>query len=116
MSQAIALQPDMFGYAQENSTPSATEMLKKLSAIVDQKGMLVPVKLSALLLDVSTQRVYELMQKGRLERIECYGHVFVTENSLHALADSERAAGRPLNTPKTKADAWKRARKFAEKK
>lgn len=71
------------------------DRFKALSAITEEKGMLVPVRLAAKILDVSRQRCDELITAGKLECIDVDGHRFVTESSVLAYATSERQAGRP---------------------
>lgn len=72
------------------------DLFNEARRISQEKGLLVPATLAATLCDVSRNRIYELMQDGRLDRIELNGHVFVTEQSLVAWAATERKAGRPV--------------------
>lgn len=71
------------------------EVFERMQAIVEVEGLLVPPVLAGKLLGVSKQRVDELMKVGRLKRVDWEGHPFVTENSLHEYARSERKGGRP---------------------
>jgi hypothetical protein len=59
--------------------------------------MLVPQTFTAGLLDISKQRVAQLIDAGKLEAVEFNGTRFVTERSVVALAQSERKSGRPFN-------------------
>lgn len=68
----------------------------RLKAISDEKGMLLPPVFCAKLLGVSKQRVYVLLEEGKMERVEIDGQVFVTEDSLVAWCKAEHKTGRPL--------------------
>jgi hypothetical protein len=72
------------------------EVLKRAKEIAEEKGMLLPARFAAKLLGVSQQRVGQLMDSGKLERVELNGHPFVTESSVTDYAMSERKAGRPV--------------------
>jgi len=97
------------------------EEFDRLRALTEQHGMLVPVHLAAALAGVSHQRIHQLMDDGRLERVDAggSGHPFVTERSLCAWADSERKTGRPckygdrglVDTIKTSVQSSLKARK-----
>jgi hypothetical protein len=89
------------------------EHFAELRAITAEKGMLVPSGLAAKILGVSRQRVFDLIQSGRLEVVEVNGHNFVPESSVIAYARSERKAGRPVKLPETKREAWRVSREFA---
>ena len=86
------------------------EKLSELRDLTERNGSFVPLTFAAKLLGISRQRTDELVRLGRLERIDCDGHVFITERSIVAFAKSERKAGRPLKMPETLADcarvAW----------
>ena len=65
-------------------------------AMLAEKGDVMPATLAAKLCDISKQRIFDLMEKGKLERVEINGHVFVTEASLLAwLNEPENKGGRP---------------------
>lgn len=68
----------------------------EIARITETEGVLIPQSLAAKLLDVCRQRVFELVEEGRLKAYEVNGVRFVTENSVVAYAKSERKAGRPL--------------------
>lgn len=72
------------------------DRFKEVQALVDRKGTIVPPVVAAELLGISRQRVHELMQGGRLERVEWRGQVFVTEHDLVEFASAERKSGRPF--------------------
>jgi len=71
------------------------DRFKEVQALCERKGTIVPPVVAAELLGISRQRVHELMQDGRLERVEWRGQVFVTEHDLVEFASAERKAGRP---------------------
>lgn len=71
------------------------ERFQEIKAIQDRKGTIVPPIVASELLGISRQRVHELMNEGRFERVEWRGQAFVTERDLLAYAESERKGGRP---------------------
>jgi DNA-directed RNA polymerase subunit F len=85
--------------------------LSELSKVAEEKGMLIQQSVAAKLLDVSPQRVNDLVKLGRLEIYVFNGVPLVTENSVVDYAKSERKAGRPVGVPTTAKEAWQRARK-----
>ena len=97
--------------AEKRQAKSLWDRFRDLSKLAETNGVLVPPSLAAALLDISKQRVHQLMVDGKLERIEFEGHPFITENSIVALAKTERKAGRPFRIPETMTDcakvAWK---------
>jgi len=78
------------------------DSFREVKAITDEKGMLLPQKFAADLIGVSRQRVQELVEDGRLERVDLRGHPFITEKSMIAFAQSERKNGRPVKLPSNK--------------
>lgn len=71
------------------------EQFQKLKQIERERGSIVSPGFAAKLLDVSKQRVSQLLQRGRLERVDVDGHPFVTEASIVQYAKEERKGGRP---------------------
>jgi len=72
------------------------ESFQELARISETEGVLIPVSFAAKVLDVSRQRIDELIAG---ERMKCYlvnGHRFVSENSVVEYAKGERKAGRPV--------------------
>jgi uncharacterized protein (UPF0261 family) len=69
--------------------------VQAIRAAVDRCGALVPREMLPTLLDVSHQRVAQLVNEGQLSQVEIQGHRFVTEDSLVAWVRAERKAGRP---------------------
>jgi hypothetical protein len=74
-------------------------------------GILLPVSISAQALNVSKQRVHQLVETGRLKIRYINGSAFITENSLLECAETARKIGRPFKTGATVATL-----KFANKK
>lgn len=74
------------------------DSFQELSRVSEQKGMLIPQVYAARVLDVSPQRVTELIRRGILETYNVHDVPFVTGNSVVAYAKSERKAGRPPKT------------------
>jgi hypothetical protein len=77
------------------------------------KGALVPLPLVAKLLDFSRSRASELAHTGRFDCVEVHGHLYVTEASVVAYAQSERKAGRPPKIP-GKRELWKMSKDHAK--
>lgn len=71
------------------------DRFNQLKAITEEKGMLLPPAFCAQLLGVSRQRIYVLMDEGRLEKIEVDSHTFVTEASFIEWCKAEHKNGRP---------------------
>lgn len=72
------------------------ERLAEWQSIASEKGTLIPFRAAAALLDVSHQRIDQIVEDGRLERFDYDGHRYVTEVSLVALARQERNCGTRL--------------------
>jgi hypothetical protein len=77
------------------------DRFNELRAITEEKGMLLPVPFCASLLGISGQRVHQLIEAGKMERVDVDQAVFVTEKSLIEWARGEHKAGRPLKVPQT---------------
>lgn len=90
------------------------DVLAEASALTEEKGMLLPSRFAAKLLGISQARVDQLMDAGKLERVELDGHPFVTENSVVAFAKTERKAGRPVKAPKTFSETYAVSKAFVQ--
>jgi len=88
------------------------DSFQELSKIAETEGIPIPQAFAAKVLDVSTQRVSQLAQEGRLKVVQVNGHPFVTENSVVAYAQSERTAGRPLKN--LESNSWSAAARMAK--
>jgi len=86
---------EQFPKREQNKLERLWEGFENMKAVVEKHGLLVPPQLAADLLGVSRQRVHQLMEQGRMKRVEVLGQVFITEDDLHAFARSERKNGRP---------------------
>jgi hypothetical protein len=86
------------------------DQLKAFKKVVDREGNLLPLKFAAKLLSVSPQRVDQLVEEGRIKRVEFAGHVYVTENSLLEFAKLERRNGRPPVTMPRAGEIFRAAR------
>ena len=73
----------------------AWDVFNDLRVLTEQHGTLVPASLVAKILDLSPQRVHDIIQDGRLHRIEVHGHNYISEASVIEFAKTERKAGRP---------------------
>lgn len=83
-------------------------------ALVETRGMLVPLAFASKIVGVSRQRIDELCGAGKLERVYLGEQPFVTEASLIEWARSERKTGRPVKTPEGIREIWKAARESAQ--
>ena len=97
----------------EERPKSAWDELEEIKIVWKSKGTLIPVNFAVKLLEVSRQRVYDLVETGRLETVQFGHNQFITESSLKAFATSERKTGRPLKVPTLK-DAVRAARDYAK--
>jgi len=89
---------------------------REVSGLMKEKGNLLPVMVAACLLDVSKQRVHQLIEAGKLEAVRVAGHPLITESSLEALCITERKSGRPFALPETLKESIKRARRVRTEK
>jgi len=99
MAEAVALEfnfPPVALDRRRGRISRVLHLFKRLNAVMDQEGVLIPLMLAAKALDVSRTRMDELVTEGRLKRVEVDGHVFLTENSVVDYAHDERKNGRPL--------------------
>ena len=76
------------------------EAFQQYKPIQAEKGMLVPTRLAASILGVSKQRLFVLIDEGRLEIVVFNEEKHVTERSILAFCKTERKSGRPLNVDK----------------
>lgn len=67
-----------------------------VKAVVAERGPLIPASFAAKLLNISHQRVSQLADSGKLQRVDIGGSFWITEASLVELAKGERKAGRPF--------------------
>lgn len=74
----------------------AWEELHEFQEMVKANGAAIPVIFAARVLNVSRQRVYELINEGRVKTVQLGGHTFITSDSLVEWGRGERKAGRPV--------------------
>lgn len=72
------------------------DVLADYKAMWDTHGVLVPVSAAAKLLNVSPQRILQLVEAGKLKRVDMWDKAHITEASIVELAESERKTGRPF--------------------
>lgn len=80
--------------------------LQEMSRVIAKEGLLCPVNTAAGLLDLSPQRVNQLMNENTLRYWEFLGRRYVRARDLAAFVELERKAGRPWKKPCAK-DLWK---------
>jgi hypothetical protein len=86
----------------------AWDLFQELAAATEQHGPMCPASLAKKILDVSQQRVAQLMETGQLVSVSVAGHNYITKESLIAYCNSERKAGRPVKAlTLTKREMWK---------
>ncbi len=88
----------------------AWDLFERMKAETAVHGQLVPLVLTAKLLNVGPSRIDQFVRDDRLTRVEIDGHVFITENSIVEFAKIERKNGRPLKLPKGAKEVWQLVR------
>ena len=81
------------------------EELAEMADKSEEVGGLIPPALAASLLDVSRQRVHNMIERGRINSWMFFGDRYVSAAEVHAFMASERKPGpkpgdRPLNAKK----------------
>ncbi|CAK0765107.1 hypothetical protein CCP3SC15_3210003 [Gammaproteobacteria bacterium] len=71
------------------------DKLKELQRLTSMHGMLVPIPFAAKLLNVSGQRVHQMIAAEQLQVVDVDGHRFVTADSVAAHNAGGRKSGRP---------------------
>jgi hypothetical protein len=61
--------------------------------VIQRHGALVPVSLAADCLNMSKQRVHQIISTGRLVRVVVHGHSFISERSLVEFAAAPKSLG-----------------------
>ena len=75
------------------------DQLNEWKAAEREHGTMLPIRFAAKLCGVSHERLGQLVQEGRIVRVDLGGHVYVTEKSVIEWAQSERKVGRPVKPP-----------------
>lgn len=86
---------------------SVWDQWEEIKTIIAHRGALVPITFAGKLGGVSKQRVYQLIDAGKLEHVQLGNHGFVTESSLMEWVKSERKTGRPKHLPESPVDKAK---------
>ena len=87
----------------------------ELAAMHAEHGLPVPRSAAADLLEVSQQRIAQLIAAGKLTVVDFNGHSYVTEKSLKELAKTERKTGRPFKgVAESNAEIFKLSVRYAK--
>ena len=81
--------------AEKKAVRSIADQWNELKTFIKESGHLVPISMTPKLAGVCRQRIYDLIEEGRLVRKTFGGAVFITEESLMAFINSDRKPGRP---------------------
>ncbi len=81
------------------STPRKRSPLRELVDAISVHGPLIPQAFMHIALDVSRQRVFNMIQDGMLATIVVAGKTFVPLAALDVYLSGERKAGRPSKDP-----------------
>lgn len=92
---------------EKKAVMGAWEELHEFCEMVKADGAVIPVGFAARVLNVSRQRVYELINQERLKVVSLGGHNFVTADSLVEWGRGERKAGRPVGGINEADGEWK---------
>jgi predicted XRE-type DNA-binding protein len=71
------------------------DVIQELEAVTKEKGPVIPQALIADVLQISKQRVNDLLNEGRMEFYTINGVRFVFSSSFREFAKQERKPGRP---------------------
>lgn len=99
---------------EKNRVVKLWDAFHDLAAMHAEHGLPVPRSAAADLLEVSQQRVAQLIVAGKLTVVDFNGHSYVTEKSLKELAQSERKTGRPFKGVSDGKLAWQYAKDAAK--
>ena len=73
--------------------------IEEICQLQKVKGPVLPTTMAAEALGVSSQRVFQIVQDGRLEAVAMHGRNFITAASLIEFAKLEKSkGGRPFNS------------------
>ncbi len=81
------------------STPRKRSPLREMVDAISVHGPLLPQAFMHIALDVSRQRIDQLIQDGKLATIELSGKKFVPLAALDVYLSGERKVGRPFKDP-----------------
>jgi len=93
------------------------DSFRELSAMHQEHGCPIPRTAAAKILNVHPTRIDQMISDGQLVSVKFNGHIYVSENSVVALGQKERKAGRPLKLvdecKASKSALWKLAKETA---
>jgi len=72
------------------------EELQEMAEVSIQHGGFIPVTVAAELLDLSRQRVYALMDQGRIPAFHFFDKTYVAINDVSEFLKLDRKNGRPV--------------------
>jgi len=87
--------PDLPTVKLRARTKTKWEELNELCDLVDKHGPIIPCAMAAELLELSSQRVSQLVQAGTLPTVEFRGKKWVAERDIRAFIEVKRKPGRP---------------------
>ena len=101
MAVVAAAQPWLFDVpaTEPKRVKTKWEELAEMAEKSAEVGGLIQPSLAAKLLDFSRQRAYEMIETGRLQSWEFFGHRYVSAREVHAYMESDRKPGRPWDRP-----------------
>ena len=79
--------------ARQAAAPSTASVLRSYVSESLRHGFLVPIYLAAEALEVSRQRVHQLIDDGQLAAVECGGRKFIPADALDLFLTEERKTG-----------------------
>lgn len=88
--------------------------LREVRAVQSKVGEVIPQGFVADLLGLSTQRIGQFLDEGRLEGVSIHGRRYVTVRSIEQFAQVERKNGRPVKGAVSNKDVWKAAQRAAK--
>lgn len=102
--------PDLPTVKLPKRVKSKWEELNELCDLVDKHGPIIPISVAADLLDLSRQRVYQLIDEGLLVPVDFASKRWLAEKQIRAFVEVERSTG-----SKKHLAAWKSSEHYAVK-
>lgn len=88
--------------------------MNDMRELTAKHGQLVPISAAAALMDLSRQRVYQLIDEGTLRPIECWDQKWLCENDIRDFLELDRKrGGQRVNEPSVK-EIWSRSHAWAK--
>ena len=95
VASALTIAHDTNVQAKKVSKADQRRELEAMSDVMVREKGLLNVQQTAILLDVSRERVYELMELGKLKRYEFTGRVYLSYVEVQERREQDIKAGRP---------------------